>query len=387
MSNKFKIYGLFVLFNLLNGCLIMGQTISPKQILPATSSRVAQPTKRYVLMSNPSDGGKFWYMLADSLTAGTPPQYTVPTWQAVTNMGRTTVHAVTAAGLTLTNLTEGSVSDSIITVREGLLRRIPPPNLIPVHQSNWIVNSDATTEDPLSISSNLGALPIRNEVVFRWLQQSATGNRQIVKDSQAIRLPNYPTRSLVTIDVMIQANIRKVLFLGSLEIPIDTMTQAKFQNVEHGSVFRCQMVSGANGGRWLIYKITNTITKQDTVILSENRVVQLSEFNKQVFLSARTGNWAANNSIEFKLPKYPSDGQEIVLTNQVPLIPSNTEFRFTATGGYRFMFSNDPSAKIFAYDPLSINTTADHVFDKTEFQVRCAANTATRTWSCFLVSQ
>jgi hypothetical protein len=362
-----------------------GQNVSPKQIQAATAPRVSQPTKKYILVSDPNDGGRFWYMLLDSARAGGTPQYSVPSWQKVTDVGDVTNHFVTASGLTLTQLATGGAPDSIIVVKDGVLKRYPRYQL-PVHQSFRQVVSDATTVNPLPIGSNVGAIPIQNATQLFWLNERATGLREVVKDSQSIQLPMSPP-ALSTLDIVVQSNIRKLQFVTPTGgIPIDSLTKAFFQNVEYGSVFRCQLTSEFGLQRWLIYKITNTVYRQDTVEMTPNRVINVSEFSKNIFLTARSGTWTQGDGIEFRLPKYPGAGQEITFTNQFGLIPSNTEFRFTATGGYSFKFPSSPT-KVFAYDPLSINTTADAIFTNQEFQFRCSANTADKRWSCFLISQ
>ena len=373
-----------------------GQRIAPGQINPAAAGRVSRPDLPYKLQSNPASGGYFRYVVdtPSVATGGGGGAASIPNWQQVTDVGKTTTHFVTASGLTLTQLASGADVDSVIVVKDGVLKRYPRVTPI-VHTFFHVTNNENTgtrslSENPVQISSNLGIAPLINAQLTSWQERfkdvRLDGFREIMKDTQAFRLPTAPTDKMA-FDVLVQSNIRKLEFVGSATYKVDTMTQRRFQNVRHGSVFRCQLFSHPTDGgqRWFIWQVSSPDKRTDTVDISPNRVIELNEIQKHVFLSTRSGTWQAGDGVEFRLPKFPEHGQEIVLTSQF-IIPTNMEFRFMATGGYVFRFANGVS-NTFAYDPLGTNTTATHTFVNMDAQFRCVANSVNKVWACFVQSQ
>ena len=184
--------------------------------------------------------------------------------------------------------------------------------------------------------------------------------------------------------ILLIFSVLSVFLMNAQRITPDQIESVKYFQLNAAK--RYTMITDTATGRFWYADVDSLKGRTDTVNISPNRVITLNDQQHFVFMSARSGTWQQGNGVTFRLPPTPSHGQEIVITNQFGIIPSNTRFLFTATGGYSFRFPT-LATKAFAYDPLSINTTGDLVFTSMECQFRCVANAVDKKWSCFVTSQ
>ena len=102
-----------------------------------------------VLQSNPASGGYFRYVVDTPSVSSGGGAPTIPNWQQVTDVGKTTTHFVTASGLTLTQLTTGGAVDSLVVVQNGVLKRV----------ARQIVPAPLTLSPPVPVEDPFNPLP------------------------------------------------------------------------------------------------------------------------------------------------------------------------------------------------------------------------------------